>query len=34
VQETKLLIDKEDECTGMDQRLAVRKLNINNTIEG
>jgi hypothetical protein len=34
VQETKLLIDKEDECTGMDQRLAVRKLNIKNTIEG
>jgi hypothetical protein len=33
VQETKLLIDKNDECTGMNQRLAVRKFNINNTIE-
>jgi hypothetical protein len=29
VQKTKLIIGKEDKCTGMEQRHAARKLNIN-----
>jgi hypothetical protein len=33
VQEAKLLIDKEHECTGMNQRLALRKFNLKYTIE-
>jgi hypothetical protein len=28
VQKTKLIIDKEDKCMGMEQRHAARKLNI------
>jgi hypothetical protein len=33
VQKTKLIIDKDDKCTGMEQRHAARKLNIKNTME-
>jgi len=33
VQKTKLIIDKEYKCTGMEQRRAARKLNIKNTQE-
>ena len=34
LQKIKLIIDEEDKCTGMEQRLAARKPNIKNTIEG
>ena len=34
MQKTKLIIDKEDKCTGMEQRHAARKCNVKNTIEG
>ena len=33
VQKTKLIIGKEDKCTGMEQRHAAKKLNIKNTLE-
>jgi hypothetical protein len=33
VQKTKLIIGKEDKCTGTEQRHEARKLNINNTME-
>ena len=33
VQKTKLIIGKDDKCTGMKQRHAARKLNINSTME-
>jgi len=33
VQKTKLITDKEDKCTGMEQRPAAKKLNVKNTME-
>jgi len=33
VQKNKLILDKEDKCTGTEPRHAARKLNTKNTME-